>query len=152
VSAPLLTRVHFRCALWWQARAMPLRVHRRPLNAVLTRANATPVARYRDLPVAYIVKRVGRTVRRPWLMRDRRCLREGLLAFRFLQAAGYEPELHFGIDRSSFPGPGLKAHCWVVNRGEIVMNRDERMVPIYVHRASQPVTAPMGQLAQATFT
>src|SRR5882757_4718253 len=100
----LATRIRFRIALWWRARILPWQVRQQPLEAVVALANATPVARYRGLPIAYIVKRVRRTARRPWLMRDRRCLREGLLAFRFMAAAGYAPELYFGIDRTSVKG------------------------------------------------
>lgn len=146
----LATRIGFRIELWWRARVLPLQLHHRPLDAVVALANAAPAMRYRDLPVAYIVKRVGRTVRRPWLMRDRRCLREGLLAFRFMAAAGHAPELHFGIERTSVKGAQLKAHCWVVNAGETVLNPPtETMVPVYIHRLGKHDPVPPPALAGA---
>lgn len=133
--AALADRLRFRAALWWQARVLPARVRNRPLEVVVALARGAPAAHLRDLPVDYILKRVRRTVRRPWLMRDRRCLREGLLACRFLTAAGHAPELHFGVDRASAKTPHLQAHCWVVKDGAVVLNPpDPNMVPIYVHR------------------
>lgn len=139
MAAILLTRIRFRIALWCDARLLPLRVGRRPLDAVLALAQPGADPNYRGLPLDYILKHVRRTLRRPFLMRDRRCLREGLLAFRFMAAAGYEPELHFGIDRTSLPGPHLRAHCWVVNNGETVLNPPQQtLAPILVHNGLMP--------------
>src|SRR5262245_21877087 len=133
MAAILFRRMRFRVALWWDARLLPLRVGQLPLESVL--ALARPGSRrYRGLPLAYIVRHVRRTLRRPLLMRDRRCLREGLLACRYLAAAGYEPELHFGIDQTSARGPGVEAHCWVVHQGEAVLNPPQtNMVPIFIY-------------------
>ena len=149
--APLLVRARFRAVLWLFARLLPALIYRKPLNTLLAGADAWPVGRYPRLPVGYIVKRVRRTTRRPWLMRDRRCLREGLLAFRFLTAAGYAPELHFGVERASFPGPRLRAYCWVVAGGATVLNdAGDTMALIHIHRgrAAAPVD---GALAGASF-
>ncbi|HEX6000466.1 MAG TPA: lasso peptide biosynthesis B2 protein, partial [Hyphomicrobiaceae bacterium] len=66
--------------------------------------------------------RVKRATRRPWLMRDRPCLRQGLLAMRFLRLAGYRPVLHFAIDRTSVSRDVLSAHCWVSLDGEVLLN------------------------------
>jgi len=132
----LLTRFHFHVALWWDARLLPLRVGRRPLSAVLALASSRSYPKYHNLPLAYILKHVRRALRRPLLMRDRTCLREGLLAFRFMTAAGYRPELHFGIDRTSLPGSALRAHCWIVCDGEMVLNPPRSdVVPIFVHKS-----------------
>jgi hypothetical protein len=71
-------------------------------------------------------------------MRDRRCLRQGILAFRFMAAAGYNSELHFGVDRTSLAG-SIKAHCWLVHRGTTVLNPpNPTMVPILIHSAEAP--------------
>jgi hypothetical protein len=134
-----LTRLRFRLALWCHARLLPLRVRRRPLCDVLALAPLEAGTTYRGLPLPYILKHVRRTVRKPLFMRDRRCLREGLLAFRFMAAAGYEPELHFGIDRKSVADASVKAHCWVVHGGEAVLNSpDDNMVRILVHGGAAP--------------
>ena len=99
-DGPVL-RALFRVHLWLSARLMPVLVGRRDFERVLKLAPLQLSAPYRDLPWTYIVHRVKRTVRRPWLMRDRRCLREGLLGFRFLRMAGLDPELRFGVDARS---------------------------------------------------
>jgi hypothetical protein len=77
---------------------------------------------YAGLSAAYVAGRVTRVARRPWVMRDRRCLREGLLAFRFLSLAGHRPELRFGVDPASVSGPLLKAHCWVCLEGRPIVS------------------------------
>jgi hypothetical protein len=105
---------------------------------------------YAGLEASYIAKRVKRATRRPWLMRDRTCLREGLLAYRFLKLAGFKPALHFGLDRTSVAGDHLSAHCWVVLDGQIVLNPPTPgMVEILVHGARDPGTpqGPPGPLA-----
>lgn len=140
MTPSLLTQIRFRTALWCDARLLPWRVRRQPLRSVLALARSKANWRYRNLPLTYIVRHVRRTLRRPLLMRDRRCLREGLLACRFLTAAGYEPELHFGIDRTSLPGPGVRAHCWVVHHGETVLNAPQtKIAPVFIHRALTPI-------------
>ena len=62
-------------------------------------------------------------------------------------AAGYEPELHFGIDRTSVPGPRVRAHCWVVHDGQSVVNPPQAtMVPIFIHNAITRAAAKPAQL------
>jgi hypothetical protein len=126
--------IRFRLALWWDARTLPFRVSRDNLTEVLAIADGAVTPGLAGLPLADIIRRVKRTTRRPWLMTDRRCLREGLLAYRFLRAAGYKPELHFGVDRDSIREPSMRAHCWVVVGGEIVLNPpDPSMVTVLRH-------------------
>ncbi|TIS71759.1 MAG: hypothetical protein E5W99_27790, partial [Mesorhizobium sp.] len=69
----------------------PVLVARRDFESVLKLAPLQLPTPYRGLPCSYVVGRVNRTVRHPWVMRDRRCLREGLLGFRFLRMAGFNP-------------------------------------------------------------
>ena len=108
-----LRRAVFNCHLWASARLLPLVVGRRDMAAVRRYTDAPDRTPYAGLSADYIAGQVRRAARRPWLMRDRRCLREGLLAFRFLSLAGYRPELRFGIEPGSVREPLLKAHCWV---------------------------------------
>jgi hypothetical protein len=147
----MFQHVAFRTSLWLSARLLPFRVRHRSLTDVLGLLRSGPSELYRGLPLAYIVKRVRRTARRPILMRDRRCLREGMLAFQYLTAAGYKPELHFGIDTTSVSGPSLKAHCWIVCDNETVLNGpDATMKPILVYRdgvASPAVPSPLADAA-----
>lgn len=133
-----LTRLRFRTALWCQARSMPFRVTPdRPLAWVLAFADRTPRASYAGLSSQYILKHVVKVTRRPYLMRERRCLRQGLLAFQFMRAGGYDIELHFGVDRTS--RRDMRAHCWIVHAGVVVLNPpDAAIETIFVHRATVP--------------
>ena len=132
--ARLWTRLRFRVSLWLAARLLPSRVANKPLQQVLEIAEPTSL-RFAGLHHDYITARVLRATRRPWLMRDRRCLRQGLLGCRFLAEAGYAPELHFGIDGDSIGTHRLAAHCWVCIQGKPVLNdRIKDMPTILVHR------------------
>ncbi|TIX47863.1 MAG: lasso peptide biosynthesis B2 protein, partial [Mesorhizobium sp.] len=64
------------------------------------------------------------------------CLREGLLAHRFLRLAGFDPDLRFGVDPQSMHAPRLSAHCWVCLDGRpVVSDSLPGMVEIYRHHA-----------------
>ncbi len=129
-------RALFRVHLWASARLMPVLIGRRSFEAVLRWAPLSSSTPYRGLSSAYIVARVNRTVRHPWLMRDRRCLREGLLAHRFLRLAGFDPDLRFGVDPKSMQAPRMSAHCWVCLDGRpVVSDSLPGMVQIYRHHA-----------------
>ena len=112
-----LRKVRFRLSLWAWALLLPLLAWRRDLTALLALTRVGPDEPYAGLAPGYIARSVKRTTRRPWLMRDRPCLREGLLAMRFLRLAGYEPVLHFAVDRTSVTRNVLAAHCWVTLDG-----------------------------------
>ena len=127
------TRLRFGVSLWIAARLLPLRVARKPWRRVLGMADPSSI-RFAGLHHDYITARVLRATRRPWLMRDRPCLRQGLLGCRFLAEAGYAPELHFGIDGDSIGTHRLSAHCWVCINGKPVLNdRINHMTTILVH-------------------
>ena len=104
-----------------QARLLPLRLRRDlPFERMLALATPPAGTPWRGLDAAGIAAQVNRAVRHPILMRDRRCLREGVLCFRFLRAAGFDPRLHFGVDPASVAAGGgrrLAAHCWVTLDG-----------------------------------
>ena len=141
-DGPLL-RALFRCHLWASARLMPALIAGRSFEDVLKWAPLASSTPYRGLPAAYIVAHVNRIVRHPWLMRDRRCLREGLLGFRFLRMAGLDPELRFGVDASSMNEPRLSAHCWVCLDGRpVVSDSLPGMVEIYRHHADASKVRP----------
>jgi hypothetical protein len=142
------TKIRFRIALWRDARLIPFRISRnQPLAKVLLLARPPQGVFYPGLPSTYILKHVLKTTRGPILMRDRRCLRQGILAVRFLAAAGHSAELHFGVDRTSLAS-ALKAHCWVVYRGATVLNPPApTTVPILIYRAETPTSvAPNANL------
>lgn len=125
-----------RLRLWWSARLLALRLSPDlALENLLALAEPEPADRYfAGMPAATIVRAVRRTLRHPILMRDRRCLREGLLAYRYLAGAGYRPRLHFGIDPEIVRNQRTLAHCWVTLDGKIVigdLGRD--LVEILTH-------------------
>jgi hypothetical protein len=118
----LLRKIRLRLSVRTWALLLPLLAVRRGLEPLLAFTRAGPAVPYAGLPPGYIVRRVRRATRRPWLMRDRPCLRQGLLAMRFLGLAGYRPVLHFAIDRTSVTRRVLAAHCWVSLDGEVLLN------------------------------
>ena len=130
----MMQSLRFRIDLWCWARVLPLIAYRRELQSLL--ALTAPAARtpYRGLAAAQVAKRVKRASRKPWFMRDRQCLREGVLAYRFLRLAGYEPELHFGVDRQSLTKSQLSAHCWLVLDKVTLLNPpDPHMIEVLVY-------------------
>ncbi len=118
-----LQDLRFRWSLWLWSKLVPMMARDRELATLLALACPPAATPYRGLAADHIVKRVKRSCRRPWLMRDRRCLREGLLAFRFLSMAGYSPVLRFGVERGSVArGQRLSAHCWIEVENETMLN------------------------------
>ncbi|MEO8668068.1 MAG: lasso peptide biosynthesis B2 protein [Bauldia sp.] len=133
-SAALLRRVRFRTELWLRARLVPLQARGRRFDSVLKLAGPTRRDNYTGLAVAYVAESIQRVTRHPWTMRNNRCLRQGLLGFRFLGEAGFRPELHFGVDPASMTADRLSAHCWVCIDGKPVLgDRLPGMATIYVH-------------------
>jgi hypothetical protein len=83
---------------------------------------------------AAMLEAVRRVTHHPWGMRDRRCLRQGLLAYRYLSMAGLAPALHFGVDRNSISDPRISAHCWIVLDGKVVLNPpSQAMVTVFIY-------------------
>jgi hypothetical protein len=104
------------------------------------------VRAYGDLPPGDILVAVKAAVARPWRMRGRRCLREGLLAFHYLSLAGHKPVLHFGIVPKSVLTARPRAHCWVDLNGCTVLNPpQEPMLELfsYDRRAKLPAGQAM---------
>ncbi|WP_187970583.1 lasso peptide biosynthesis B2 protein [Aquibium microcysteis] len=115
--------VPFPASVWIAARLLPACVGSSELDRLLAMATPPPGASaYREFSAQAIVSAVKRAARRPWVMRDRRCLREGLLAFRYLSLAGHRPQLHFALEPGSLSDGRLSAHCWITVGGEVLMN------------------------------
>jgi hypothetical protein len=122
--------------MWFWAKTLPLRCRKsRDFADILRIADAGSDRRYAGLAATYIAKRAKRAARRPWVMRDRRCLREGILAYRFLTLAGVPATIHFGVDRTSIGKAKLSAHCWVSADDMPVLNPPEpTMVTIFTEK------------------
>ena len=148
VIEQLIEQLKFKTALWLWARWVPVLAWRHDLQSLIDAAAPPERISFTHLPAAYIAKRVRRATRRPILMRDRPCLREGLLAYRFLRLAGFRPELHFGVEPASVESDRLRAHCWVVLDGDIILNAPEQdMVEILVVRGGPDRPAKLGAVA-----
>jgi len=95
-----------------------------------------PDQRLPAFSLAYVDRSVRWAVRSPILMRDRRCLRSGLLGYDTLLRCGYEPRLHFSVDASSVHSARIAAHCWVTVGGVAVINTPiEGHVQLFDHEA-----------------
>lgn len=117
----LLRDARFHLELFVWLRLVPLLAAREDFADLLARIEPAGIT-YLGMEPARILKRIKRRLRHPWLMRQQRCLREGLIAYRLLKRAGYRPALHFGIDRATIAKNQLGAHCWLTLNGEIVLN------------------------------
>jgi hypothetical protein len=129
--------------VWLWARLLPfLCAKSKSFADILKVSDVGSSRRYRGMPVAEIVSRVKLAARHPWLMRDRRCLREGILAYRFLTLANVPAKIHFGVDRNSIGAPKLDAHCWVTVGDEVVLNPPSpSMVTVFIHDNELPTAS-----------
>lgn len=136
IASSAIRRVMFRTELWFWARTLPLRCRKsRDFADIMKIADAGASRRYAGLTAADIAHRAKRAARRPWVMRDRRCLREGILAYRFLTLAGIPADMVFGVDRKSIGSAKLAAHCWVVVDDKPILNPPEpSMVTVFVEK------------------
>lgn len=119
----LSSRLPFPVHLWLAAKLMPQVIKHKELADILARSTPRASDRnYSGLQAPEIIKAVQAVVAKPWRMRGRRCLREGLLAFHFLKLAGFKPVLRFGVIKQSFVSGHPKAHCWVLVDDQILLN------------------------------
>ena len=115
--------VPFAAGVWIAARLLPVCVGSSELDRLLSMATPRPGrSAHTHLSPAAIAAAVKRAARRPWVMRNRRCLREGLLAFHYLRLAGHHPLLHFAVEPGSLSEAKLAAHCWVTVDDDVLMN------------------------------
>lgn len=132
-----------RMQLRWLVWTLPRLVRRLPLTHLL--ADMLPgetEARWR-LPPGEIVAAVKGVLAKPWRMRGRRCLREGLAAFHLLRRGGHPAVLHFGVDRRSTRAARLRGHCWVSVGGEILLNAPPpEFVELFAY-SGQPLPLPL---------
>ncbi len=132
VTLKLRTRFRLKFEIKLAARLLPLMIRNRDLAATLKYIEVDADKDFCGVEPTRIAKQVMRATKRPWFMRDRQCLRQGLLGMRFLRKAGYNPVLKFGIDRSSVNSRKLSAHCWVELNGRALINDIlENMVVVY---------------------
>jgi hypothetical protein len=138
----VLARGLFRARLWLGARMLPMRIAGKDFAAMLQMFEPKGMQRTPQWSLDYLERSVRWAVRGPILMRDRRCLRSGLLGYAALKAAGYAPELRFSIDRKSVATNRLAAHCWVCVDGVPIINQPlPDHVVVFTHGATTPTKA-----------
>ncbi|MBU2193131.1 MAG: lasso peptide biosynthesis B2 protein [Alphaproteobacteria bacterium] len=145
-ASQVLEMLPFRWHLWIVARYLPVLAKRSPLKRLLDFATpARTVPAYEALSAEVILQAVTEVTARPLRMRGRRCLREGLLAFRFLSLAGYRPVLHFGLLPDTARSDHPRAHCWVDLDGRTVLNpATVRTVELFSYNGQGVGSAPEG--------
>lgn len=124
---------------------LPRLLRRKPLLTVL--AELTPRSGSAQGAPAEIVAATQRILRRPWRMRGRRCLREGILAYHALRRAGHPAALHFAVLRGSQRLARLRAHCWVSLAGEVLLNAPEGDYAELLVYDGRPVALQQGERA-----
>lgn len=136
--ASLRARLRFRLELQVHRLLLPLRIRRADMAEILARVEPGSAVPYAGLDSAYILRRVRKALKRPVLMANRPCLREGLLAYRFLRKAGYRPDLVFGVVPDTLHDTKPIAHCWVRLDGKDVFNPPDRaMTVVLEHPAAR---------------
>jgi hypothetical protein len=138
-----------RWRLRWLAWRLPRLLRRQTLLALL--ADLTPdrsgaQGAPNGSPAA-IVAATQAILRRPWRMRGRRCLREGLLAYHALRRAGYPAALHFSVLRGSQRLERLRAHCWVTLDRAMLLNAPEGDYAELLVYDGRPVALQQGERA-----
>lgn len=124
--------------IWFATITVPFWLYKKDFASTLKYFDVKSDQRFDNIDQALICNCIVITTRKPWLMRDRRCLRQGLLAMRFLKKASFEPTIHFGVDINTMSSPSLSAHCWVEIKNTPVMN-DILEEMIIVHSVPTPI-------------
>jgi hypothetical protein len=133
-----LTIIALKVEIWIAARLLPFTIGSTDFSQMLQNVDAPVSERYKFIAPEIIALVTKAATRHPWLMRNRRCLREGLIGYRFMRKAGYQPELHFGIEDKSLKHDRINAHCWVVLNGKPIVNDTlPDMTTIHIHSAHQ---------------
>lgn len=135
---PLLRSVGLRryAQAWIDARLLPVRLAGADLSGALRLAEAPPRPGFDGMDPDLVASLTHAVTRRPLVMRRRRCLRSGLLGYKYLRMSGHAPVLHFALAPDSLREPATRAHCWVTLEGRPVINDpDPAMVEVMTHPA-----------------
>jgi hypothetical protein len=119
-TSPVKLRI-LRVHVWTLATFLPLLVRIVPLQLLVRLLTPSRRLRiYAGVPTDQIVALVRHRLRKPWNMRRRRCLREGLVIYHILRLAGQPAIVHFGVYPPSTDPKRLHGHCWVTVDGTCV--------------------------------
>ena len=130
----LFVRAKFIMVVWIHARFLCLRLPKRmPFSAMIDLLDHVYIKPPDHFTTEQIATLIQRVTRRPWLMRDRRCLRQGFLAYWCFRSGGYQPVIHFDIDTHSLKTSKVSAHCWVtINDIPVMSHRLPNMRTLFV--------------------
>ncbi|HWE60690.1 MAG TPA: lasso peptide biosynthesis B2 protein [Chloroflexota bacterium] len=91
----------------------------------------------------WVIDAVQGMLRRGYPLLRRGCLTRGVTLYYFLRRAGVEVTLCFGLGRAASGSGGMEGHCWLVKRGEPLLEaRDPR--PLYTVMYTFPRTPEGG--------
>jgi len=128
---PFARRIALGWDIWLDARKLPYQIGDTDLSVALAWADVAPDPRWNGVSADFIVRRVRRSVKHPILMRHRRCMRGGLLGFKYLRKAGFDPVLKFALVEKSLATEKLDAHCWVcLNDTPVISDREDGMTDL----------------------
>lgn len=122
-----------RMHIWIVALFVPLIVRLFSLKRVLGLATPpTWIHPYTPVSCERIAELVRKRLERPWMMKRRACLREGLTLFHFLCLARQPAILQIGVFEPGPAGTRSHAHCWVTLNGRPLSHPPEAEVATVV--------------------
>ena len=110
-------------SVWTAARWLPYAISGRNLSEILELMDKKSRKTFWKSTPEDISRAIDFATACPIFMRGRRCLRQGLLGYKFLKASGFTPELIFSVDKASVDTNCLRAHCWVEVNGQAVVGQ-----------------------------
>lgn len=134
-------RTLFRLRLWFDARIMPFRIRNKALAEILALYEPSANEGLPRFSTDYLERSIRWAVRRPLLMRNRRCFRSGLLGYQALRRAGYDAQLHFSVSDGAVTAECVEAHCWVTVEARPVVNRPQDSHVLLFTHPRQPAGA-----------
>ncbi len=73
---------------------------------------------YKGIPAKKICDIISKRLKKPLLMKRRKCLRHGLTLFHFFCLSGLPAVLHIGVFEHKEYDKRMDAHCWVTCDGK----------------------------------
>ena len=93
---------------------------------------------YKGIPAEKICDVVEDRLKKPLLMKRRKCLRNGFMLFHFFCLAGLPAVLHIGVFEPKEYNKKMAAHCWVTCHGQSLSPEPQEDVAVVLaHRKIQ---------------
>jgi hypothetical protein len=93
---------------------------------------------YKGIPAEKICDVIADRLKKPLLMKRRKCLRHGFMLFHFLRLSGLPVVLHIGVFEPKGYDKRMTAHCWVTCHGQSLSPEPQEDVAVVLtHRKIQ---------------